>query len=151
MNIKDINVDNIRKLALKQPYASLVVYSNKIETRTWYTHYKGYVLITSSKQPYSYNVVNQISGDKQLKRINTALESIPLNIIRYNGYALGIGKLIDCRKMVEQDEDRCFVEYHPDLFCHIYEEFQPIEPFMIKNSMKWGKLTEEEINKIKFI
>ena len=44
------------------------------------------------------------------------------------GKAIAIGRLVHCRPMLPEDEDKCFVKYNPDLFCHIYEDVRPIEP-----------------------
>jgi hypothetical protein len=38
-------------LSWKQPYAELMLHG-KIETRTWQTKYRGWVMVCASKQPY---------------------------------------------------------------------------------------------------
>jgi len=43
----------MKALSVKQPYASLIALGQKpIEFRSWYTHYRGRLLICASKEPY---------------------------------------------------------------------------------------------------
>jgi hypothetical protein len=66
----------MKALTLKQPWANMIVSGEKtIETRTWYTSWRGWLLICSSREP----------------RIEPA------------GYGLAIAKLVDCRNMVAAD------------------------------------------------
>lgn len=131
-------------LSWKQPYAELMLHG-KIETRTWKTKYRGWVMICASKMGYNFNQVHGIAGDKQLVRITEVLgrnNDHYLNNYR-SGIAIAIGRLIDCRPMQKQDEAKCFVEYYPDLFCHVYDSVQPIEPIIWKGSQGWKEVTED--------
>lgn len=129
----------LRALSWKEPFASLMLHG-KIETRTWKTNYRGWVLICASKVSYDTDQVMRISGLNQTNRI--------IEVIEYNslltspGNAIAIGRLVLCRKMTPDDEDRCFVEYQPGLLCHIYEHVQPIEMFPWKGSQGWGVVPE---------
>lgn len=67
------------------------------------------------------------------------------------GYAIAVGRLIDCRKMKPEDEDKTFVKYRPDLYCHIYQDVRPIKPIAWKGSQGWRTVEQEIINKIVFI
>lgn len=141
--------EEVRALSWKQPYASLMLLG-KIETRTWDTKYRGLVLICASKAPYSESQVLEIS-DWQGVRITEALNGADYYRSYPLGKAIAVGRLVDCRPMKREDEEKCYVKYRPDLFCHIYEDVRPIEPFEWKGSQGWKKLNQETINKIKFI
>lgn len=133
-------------LSWKQPYAELMLHG-KIETRTWHTYYRGWVLICGSQSGYTSKQIENISGIIQKGRIHESLRNA--NII--GGYAIAIGKLVDCRPMQKEDEDKCFVEFYPDLYCHVYENVQAIEPFPWKGTQGWKEVDPETKNKIKLI
>lgn len=139
--MKDLfGLEEIRALSWKQPYASLMLHG-KIETRRWATPYRGLVLICASLKEYTDEQLDLLAGDKQVSRIINTLS--PIKIEETNGTAIGIGRLVDCRLMKKSDEDKCFVQYSPDLWCHIYQEVKAIEPFPWKGSQGWRKLTKE--------
>jgi len=139
----------IRALSWKQPYAEMMLHG-KIETRTWNTNYRGLVLICASKKGYNFNQVYSIAGDKQILRITDVLgrNNDHWYGLHRSGIAIAVGRLIDCRPMRKEDEDKCFVEFHPDLYCHVYEDVKEIKPFDWKGSQGWKKLDEETIKKI---
>ena len=60
-----------------------------------------------------------------------------------NGHAIGIGRLVDCRKMLLGDEDKCFFEYHQHLFCLIYEDCKRIVPFSYISGQKLINVSSE--------
>lgn len=131
-------------LSWKQPYAELMLHG-KIETRTWQTKYRGWVMICASKKGYDFNQVHRIAGDKQIVRITEVLgrnNDHYLNNYR-SGIAIAVGKLIDCRLMRKEDEDKCFVEFYPDLFCHVYSNVKPIKPIIWKGTQGWKEVTED--------
>lgn len=133
-------------LSWKQPYAQLMLHG-KIETRTWKTDYRGWVLICSSSMGYKEQQVINISGYYQKKRIfhEICYKNEDLMLC---GVAIAIGKLVDCRPMTKQDEGKCFVKYHPDLFCHVYENVQPIQPIPWKGTQRWKEVDMETKRKI---
>ena len=137
--------EKIMGLSWKQPFASLMLHG-KIETRTWKTNYRGLVLICASQSPYSNNMVFQICGEKQFQRIQKVLQNETLVF----GCAIAIGRLVDCRPMQSDDEDKCFVRYNPDLFCHIYEDVKAIEPIPLKGKQGWMTINSEILDKIKY-
>lgn len=154
----------VRALSWKQPYASLMLHG-KVETRTWDTKYRGWVLICASKHPYNTNSVNQISGAVQMDRIfktigaeeipNMPIKSYIIQNDKFQiGQAIAIGYLEDCFRMERfadlklSIEERCFVKYSPNLYMHIYKNVQAIEPFDWKGSQGWKKLDQETIDKI---
>ncbi len=135
----------MRALSWKEPYASLMLHY-KIETRTWSTKYRGLVLICASKKPYTTNQVIGISGYPQVNR------NFPFSILDYtpfSGVAIAVGELIDCRRMKLEDQDKCFVEWKPGLWCHLYKDVRPLA-FCIpwKGYQGWKKLSKEVIDKL---
>ncbi|WP_036383987.1 hypothetical protein [Muricauda sp. MAR_2010_75] len=135
----------IRALSWKQPYASLMLYG-KIETRTWNTRYRGKVLICASKQPYSIKDTRLISGHMVTE--NMIKHNVDANLY---GKAIAIGDLVAVRPMQPKDEEKCMVKYNPYLWCHVYENVQPIIPFDWKGTQGWKTLSEEEISKIQIL
>lgn len=138
----------LKALSWKEPYGTLMLHG-KIETRNWDTNYRGLVLICTSKQPYSLDKVLSISGRIQMDRILTLFQRNPQHTPF--GYAIAIGRLIDSRDMNVTDEDKCFVQWWPDLYCHVYIDVTPIVPFPWKGSQGWRTVSKSIINQIKFI
>jgi hypothetical protein len=137
----------IRALWWKQPFASLMLHG-KIETRTYPTKVRGKVLICATLKAFTYDEVLKIAGCDMEELIHETLkdeEDIP------NGVAIGIGDLIDCRKMLPEDRNKCFVGWHPSRWCWVFDNVQPIEPFQIKGKQGWGVLDDETKTKIKVI
>ncbi|MBS4056536.1 MAG: hypothetical protein KGZ82_04375 [Bacteroidales bacterium] len=132
----------IKALSWRQPYADLML-MGKIETRTWPTNYRGWVLICSSKRPYFLDQVINISGSEHLLRIFDQMEAYN-RFTQKDGYAIGIGRLIDCRPMTKEDEDACYVNYFPGLYCHVYSDVQPLRsPFPWKGSQGWRTVDQK--------
>ena len=135
-------------LSWREPFASLML-KGKIETRTWPTKYRGLVLICASKMPYSLNALNEICGFQQLMKVMDFVPNIRFS--ETNGHAIAIGRLIDCRPMTPDNEDKCLVRYHPDLFCHVYEDVLPIRPIPWKGTQGWKEVSEDFKQLIRFI
>lgn len=148
--MKDLfNQEPIRALTWWEPYASLMLPPfNKIETRTWSTKYRGLVLICSAKKFMSESDIMSVSGPFYTQRIFTEMSRH--HIKEKRGFAIAVGRLVDCRLMQPIDEAQCFVKYDPTKYVHIYEDVKPIEPFKWKGSQGWKKLTEEEKQLIKY-
>lgn len=145
-------LEPIRYLGWKQPFASLMLH-DKVETRVWDTKYRGWVLITASKNGYKHNELLNISGTYQLLRISQTIS--PPHLLY--GQAIAIGRLVLSEQMghypgqQETIEDKCFVKYNPDLWMHTYEDVQPIVPFEMKGAQGWIKLNEDMIDKINIL
>ncbi|WP_428661865.1 hypothetical protein [Runella sp.] len=120
----------------------------KIETRTWYTSYRGLVLLCASKASYSQESVEAICGPEQFKRVIETLQYD--DTLDFEGFALAVGRLVDCRPMVKADEDKAFVTYFPELYCHVYEDVTPIKPFEIRGCQGWKKLESGIWDQIEF-
>jgi hypothetical protein len=50
--------------------------------------------------------------------------------------------------MRKEDEDKCFVQFFPDLFCHVYTDVQAIKPFPWKGKQGWSEVSPEVKSKI---
>jgi hypothetical protein len=144
----------LRALSWKEPYASMMLHG-KIETRSWKTDYRGLVLICTSKKRYTPEQILNISG--YIRTINMAWKLFHVGSFAFVfdnnfklGYAIAIGRLINCRPMEWEDEDKAFVTSHARLWCHIYEDVTAIEPIPWKGKQGWGKVSQEIINQIKF-
>ena len=122
----------IRSLVWKEPFASLML-QGKIETRTWSTKYRGFVLICAGKTPYPLSSLFDLCGSYQLNRI------LGEKLLFKYGHAIAIGRLVDCRPMKREDEDSTFVRFVPEscLYCHVYEDVIPITPFPFKGHQGW--------------
>lgn len=140
--------NEIRALSWRQPYADLML-AGKIETRSWKTNYRGWVLICSSKKPYNIGQIEAISGFDGLERIIDLTQDRDI-LKQLCGYAIAIGYLSDCRKMTPEDEETCFVKYHPALYCHVYENVQMLpQPFPWQGKLGWRIVPDEVKHQIK--
>lgn len=132
-------------LSWKQPYAELMLY-DKIETRTWATKYRGWVMICASKAPYTYQQTMDISGYEQVCRIIDTFKRSDWN----QGHTIAIGYLSDCRPMTPADTDAAFVQYRSGLWCHVYTNIRAITPLPWKGSQGWREVPQDFKNQIKF-
>jgi hypothetical protein len=146
-NVEEINAKDLKALTWKQPYAELMLHG-KVETRTWKTSYRGWVLICAAQKPYDTNQIKSISGLSQLIRIINKLQYMESD---YDGKAIAIAKLTDCRLMTPQDEDKCFVNYYEGLYCHIYSNVMPIKPIPFKGKLGFSNVSADIFKKIKLM
>ena len=104
----------IDALSVKQPWANKIAAGEKtIETRTWYTEYRGDLLICSSKRPN----------------------------IEPAGYALAIVELYDCRPMVAADETAACCEIYPGAWSWLIRNVRRLDnPFPVKGRLGIFKL-----------
>jgi len=98
----------IKSISLHQPWASMIQQGSKtIETRTWYTDYRGDLLIVSTLRP-----------------------EMPGFLC---GYALCIVNLVNCRKMILTDEPGARCKWRPELWAWVLNDIRPIfEPFRVR-------------------
>lgn len=98
----------MKALSLKQPWANMVASGEKtIETRRWQTHYRGDILIVSSKLP----------------RIEPA------------GYALAIVRLVNCRPMTLEHEAAACCPIYPGGYAWLLSDIRRIKPFPVKGTL----------------
>lgn len=130
-------------LKLKQPFAALMLYG-KIETRKWDTRHRGDVLICSSLAAYNRHELNDFCNDEMIARIEETLHKDASKTLL--GYALCIANLVTTRRMTREDEALCFVSYNPLLFCHIYDNVRPVQPFIYTPAgiQKWKTINDAE-------
>ncbi len=140
-------VNKMRALTWIQPFASLMVWGGKQETRNRATNVRGLVLICAGKTPYAKGKLLSICGTWQFGRIFRMLGHDKMNI---TGKALAVGNLVDCRRMQPSDEDICFVKYNPALWVWVFEDIREIEPIEFKGKQGWSILTDEQKKLIKY-
>lgn len=111
----------IKAISIKQPWVDLIISGKKtIETRKWKTSYRGPLLLVSSKKPE----------------------------IGLAGYALGIAELVNCKKMVENDEKMACCKLYPKANSWFLSNIKKIKPFKVNGKLG---LYEIKINKLEFI
>lgn len=118
----------MKAISIKQPWASLVAAGTKtVECRTWKTHYRGPLLICSSK------------GDVEI-------DDGGENLILPGGMALAAVELVDVRPMTEADLEpaylpkewyarcpqRLCVAYPPTICCHPAANQRETQPFQCR-------------------
>lgn len=155
LKVKPSEEEPIRALSWWNPFGFLMFY-HKIETRTWSTNYRGKVLICTTKKPLekqklddTRHVIVTISDQKQINVCKGFEQLQPYDAQAMNGFAIGIGTLIDCRKV--KFDDLTYFSHGSELFAHIYKDVQRIKPFPIKGSQGWFKVTPEIRAKIELL
>ena len=100
----------MKAISLHQPWASWIALGKKtIETRYWYTKYRGDLLIASTKK-------------------RSEFYDLPL------GKGLCIVQVIDCRRMKNSDEKAAMCLCEDGLYAWILKDIRRIEPFPVKGS-----------------
>lgn len=83
----------MKAISIRQPWANKIAYGPKtIETRTWYTKYRGPLMIHSSKKP----------------------------AIKPAGCAIAVVTLLDCRRMTKGDEKDACCPYYPGAYSFVF-------------------------------
>jgi len=139
----------LRALSLYNPYAGLMLH-NKIETRPRPTNVRGWVLIASCKLWYAQEAALKISGQHQFDRITQIIADSKSNEF-IDGSAIAIGNLVDCRPMETWDEDACFVQHRPGLYCWVFTDVRPMIPFKWSGKQGWAFVPQEVKDKIRII
>lgn len=139
----------VMALTWKQPFASLMLHG-KLETREWATRHRGKVLICSGLERYLDVTIEEMSGIETRKRIDSILLSEPTANAR--GKIIAVGDLVNCRPMVETDEEMAFVKYKPGLWVHEYKNVKRIVPIKFSGSQKWSEVSDQEfLSKIVYV
>src|SRR3972149_11820218 len=104
-----------KAISLKQPWANLVASGKKtIETRKWTTHYRGDLVICSSKKPN----------------------------IKPAGYALCIAELYHIEPMKREHEHRACIKVYPGAYSWFLKNIRPFnKPIPIKGMLGVFDLT----------
>lgn len=127
----------MKAISLWQPWASLIaIKAKKVETRAWYTSYRGELLICAAKTMnsmyrdyyYSLPVIPMISETEPVP-----LEDLP------RGKAVAKVQLIDCvkitRRLIDKtpENEKLVGDWKVDRFAFILDEIQAFkEPFHVK-------------------
>ncbi len=99
----------MKALSIKEPWVSLILNGSKtIETRTWKTKYRGKLLLCASLKPAS-----DISGN-----------------------AFATADLIDCRKMVKDDEVDACCDIYIGAYSWVLENVKRIKPFKVRGQLR---------------
>ena len=98
-----------KAISLKQPWANLIAEGKKtVETRKWNTHYRGDLIICSSKKPDIYP----------------------------SGFAICIVELYDVQVMRPEDEEAACIEVYPKAHSWFLRNLRLIDPiFPIKGQL----------------
>ena len=110
----------IKAISLHQPWASMIQQGSKnIETRTWYTDYRGDLLICSTLSP-------DLPGFKC-------------------GFALCVVNLKNCRPMNLHDEAGARVKWRDDLWAWILIDIRPVfDPFRVRGHQRIFEVEVED-------
>lgn len=102
----------IKAISLHQPFASMIASGAKtIETRTWYTSYRGDLLIVSTKKPVIKPVAEYPTGK-----------------------ALCIVKLVGCRRMTIKDEAAACCQFYPGAYAWLLDNIRTVPPIAVRGS-----------------
>ncbi len=95
----------MKALSIKQPWANMIARGEKtIETRLWYTSYRGPLLIVSSKKP----------------------------AIAPAGSALAVATLVSCRQMTRDDEEAACCEWYEGAYAWVLCNIRRIRLFPVQ-------------------
>ena len=130
----------MKAISLWEPWASLIrVGAKKQETRSWYTAYRGPLLICAAKGGLGNGELEMLINQPVFQK---ALQPLcPGKIITtdmfFHGKAVAIVELTNCKTtdiMSNQDvgADAPFGNFAPGRFAWKLENLQAIEPFPIK-------------------
>jgi len=96
-------------ISIKEPWATKIRDENKeIETRTWYTCYRGPILLCASQSPWGL----------------------------YSGRAFMIADIVDCKPMKKADEKLAMVDYDIELYSWFLKNKRKIEPFKVTGKLR---------------
>jgi len=143
----------MKGLSLKQPYLNLITEGHKtIETRWKVTHYRGEVLLCSSKVPFKKWFTKTMISDPIVKdMINNALDRFEYDPFAPCGVAMAVATITDCRLMNITDVPKAFIDYHVERHAWILEDVKSIEQFPILGKLWLWELEPDILNSIKII
>jgi hypothetical protein len=139
--------EDVRALCYWQPFGTLMLY-NKVETRGYATDYRGLILICTTQK----SLAKQNSSEA--RRIIPHYAAIDACVteelliadhptIHLNGYAIAIGRLVECRKT--RKDDNTYFMHWKELYAHVYEDVKRIKPFKFKGFQGRPRLISEEV------
>lgn len=109
-------------LSVKQPWAGLIGSGRKpIETRTWFTTYRGDLLICSSKTRIHPN------------KVGMHYYQGPLCFM--NAQTICLVKLVDCVEMTKEHEKAAMCPVYPDAWAWILEDIREVKHLPVKGQL----------------
>lgn len=114
-----------KAISIKQPWAWAIAHGFKtIETRTWHTPYRGELLIVSSLKP-DVALMDWFQKETGMK-VDDQMEY---------GKAIAIANLVDCKSMIEADQDAALCDVYLGAHSWFLENVRQIEPFPVKGQL----------------
>jgi len=151
-------------ISLWEPWASLIMCGAKtIETRSWYTKYRGPLLVCAAKGGLPiYELINLLSQTAFLKGL-APLVGLPLNLkgdipVPYpkivdlnHGKALTVVNLVDCKKtddLMQREfvDDKPFGDFSCGRYAWILKDNRPVKPFRVKGHQGFFQVPDELIH-----
>jgi len=97
----------MKAISLHQPWATMIAEGIKtIETRRWRTHYRGPLVICSTREP---KVIPHVCG-----------------------YAICIVEVVGCRPMVKADEAAACCDLYPGAYAWELANLRVLRPFRVR-------------------
>ncbi|NQU42716.1 ASCH domain-containing protein [bacterium] len=120
----------MKALSIREPWATAIWLKKKaIETRTWYTAYRGPLLICAAKT-IDEEAIAHVAGamDYPISDLWDFCET-------HRGNAIARARLVDCRPMRPTDESGALCTAHPSLFAWVLQDVQDTIPFPVKGRL----------------
>jgi activating signal cointegrator 1 len=121
---------NMKAISLWEPWSTAIAMGyKKVETRHWYTSYRGWLLICSAKNLKAVANFCHLQQEGYFPDLRFS----DLNF----GKAVAVCKLKGCVKMTEEfidrqtEAERLFGDWQPGRFAWILEDVNAIEPFPV--------------------
>lgn len=112
----------IKALSIKQPWAGLIGGGYKtIETRTWYTAFRGDLLICSSQ--------TRIDPDKIGRHYYRG------QMCFYLGSTICLVKVVDCVQMKKEHEKAAMCPVYPDAWAWVLEDVREVKHIPMKGQL----------------
>ena len=98
----------MKVISIKEPWATLILEGKKtIETRTWKTNHRGKILLHASQNPKS----------------------------RISGHIFAMANLVNCKKMIKEDEPAACCEIYPKAYSWFLEDIKLLKLIKIKGNL----------------
>ena len=126
----------MKAISLWQPWASLMAMGlKKNETRSWYTSYRGPLLIHAAKKKVQW-------PDMAIWEL---INKRGMNLLPY-GYLICRVNLIDCQKIIDSNKpkerlEREFGDYTPGRFMWITERLKTFDPIPYRGGQRFFNVT----------
>ena len=150
----------MKAISLWEPWASLMrTHAKKNETRSWYTSYRGPLLICASKRKMTKDEIEDLYEDQIFKNAlglqNQTVYQIAIKLPSFLNYgnAVAIVNLVDCKnteqmrllELVNPVEYHCG-NYAPGRYAWITEPLHTIKPFPVLGKQGFFDVDDKLIN-----